>query len=247
MMMVVTTVIVKQTTTILQKHYLTLYQKCRLAYNYEKLVVAANNKASLCRTIGIDWSSYYYTKYILETNYDNGQGGHHYRYHYKDKLEELKDKLGSSDNDSGARTDEKRIKYAYDKVKRWNKEIEQIERIPSVIRFCRDTGHSNMYIEKTIEKKISLLSTEKLFGPFCLLLPPCKCCGSSKLCICEPYQYVGRPRPLDWYRELEDKEITEWLNGNEHSREEFFDAVNTYRLKAMMRKDFCFVRLKEDC
>jgi hypothetical protein len=239
--MVATTMMVEQTATATattisyKKHYLPLYQKCQLAYDYEKSVMAAKNKASLCRQIGIDWNSYYYTKYILDTNYDDdyGQAGHHhYRYHYKDKLEKLKDKLSSN-----TATEQNSIKYAYDKVKRWNKEIEQIQKIPSVIRWLHVNGNSNMFIEKTVEKHMSSLSTKELFGQFCLLLPPCKCCGSSKLCICEPYEYVGRCHPLDWYRELQDKEITEWLNGNEHSEEEFADAINTYRLKAMLGKE----------
>jgi hypothetical protein len=87
-----------------------------------------------------------------------------------------------------------------------------------------------MFIDMTIKKHIPRKSSS--FGPFSLL-GQCICCG-SKLCECEPNQYIGRPHQLDWYTGLEHKDITEWLNGNEYSEEQFADKVNTVRLEAMV-------------
>jgi hypothetical protein len=212
--------IMAQQTIMLHKDYLTLFEKCQLAYSYDKLVTGVKNKASLCRQIGIDWDSYYCTKHILEKKYHQQE--------YKDKLEELKHKLSHEDK---RQTPEKnRIRYAYNKVRKWDKEIKTIASIPSTVRYFRSRGYSNMFIELTIKRKIT--GSLAIFGPFSIL-GQCVYCG-SKLCQCEPSQYIGRPRQLSWYAELEDKEITEWLNGNEHSEEQFADAVNTIRLQAMV-------------
>jgi hypothetical protein len=178
-------------------HYLTIYEKCRLLYRYEKLVLGVSNKASLCRQIGIDWESYYYSKHILEKQYDQQE--------YKDKLEELKYKL--SHEDKRDTPEKNRIRYAFKKIRSWDKEIKTMEGIPKTVRWFRSGGHSNMFIEYLIRNKISKIT--KPFGPFSLL-QPCLCCG-SRLCECEPNHMSGEC-PISFRRSrFEDIDLADWM------------------------------------
>jgi hypothetical protein len=186
---------------LVDKRHLTLFEKCQLAYSYDKLV-KCGNKASLCRQIGIDWDTYYHARRIIEMRYDQYKDivGEQ----YTEKLEELKYKL--SHEDERGTPEKNRIVYASKKLKVWEKEIKKIIGIPQTVKYFRYHGYSNMFIELTIKSKIN-----KSFGEFSLL-GQCLCCG-SKLCECEPSQVGPLSHSVlnDSYRRLLDIDLADWM------------------------------------
>jgi hypothetical protein len=175
--------------------------------------------------MGIKWNDYFQASRII-TMLQGHNKQRYYKQGYGDKLEKLNQSIQRIHDSEG-----RRIKYASDKIKKWDKEIRQIEDIPKYVKYFLSEGYSNMFIELTILKKISRKQAEPVLGP-------CLCCH-SKVCECEPYAYTGnnssRCSLSDWYRKLTDREISEWLEGVEGSEERLADDINTIRLYGMVR------------
>jgi hypothetical protein len=134
-------------------HATTLFQKYQIAHDYypkykelvSKGLIPGQKKASyvgLCKLAKIPSDSYYYTRKIIEKEYDQQE--------YKDKLQDLKNELLKGDRKGVGEKDQ--IKYAFNKMRKWDNAIKLIERIPESIKYLKSIGKSNDYIADTIER-----------------------------------------------------------------------------------------------